>query len=291
MLVRTADGLKVNVEVDGPADGVPVVCLHGVTASTHEFGWLVPRLVEAGHRVVRVDFRGHGDSDRAEGPYGGPGYVTDALAVLEWLDQPALLLGHSLGGVVALAVAQHRPELVRAALVIDPGLNVAEELAVGDRLDNAVLDETLRLIHGGMPEVQASGITAEDFATRLDSVPTPSGRPAGEVYAPGTTQWWASSQLRLDVRVLDGVVDPTVAWDRLPFDIDRPVAVPLLVLLADPARPDAIVGDARQAQLEAAGSPDLEVVVVPCAGHNLQDERAHRRTFLAHLDRWLATHG
>lgn len=290
MLVETADGLYLNVEVDG-ADGVPLVCLHGVAASSDEFGWLVPRLVEAGHRVVRVDFRGHGDSDRAERPYVGPDYVTDALAVLEGFEQPALLLGHSLGGIVALAVAQRHPELVRATLAIDPGLNVAEDLAVGDRLDNAVLEETLRLIRCGMPSVQASGITAEDFAAQLDTVPTPSGRPAGEVYAAGTTQWWANSQLRLDLRVLDGVVDPTVTWDRVPFDIDRPVPVPVLVLLADPARPDAIVGDARQAQLEAAGSPDLEAVVVPGAGHNLQDELAHRTAFLAHLDRWLATHG
>ncbi len=291
MLVETADGLKVHVDVDGPDGGVPVVCLHGVTASAEEFGWLVPRLAAAGYRVVRLDFRGHGDSARAEA-YPGPGFVADALAVLEEVVQrPALLLGHSLGGVVALAVAQQRPELVRAALVIDPGLIVAEEVPPGQPIDSAGLQETFLLIHSAMPDVQASGISVEDFAEQLEAVPTPAGSTAGELYVEGTTTWWAGSQLRLDVGVLDVVVDPSLPRERVPFNIDEPVPVPVLALLADPAMPDAIVGDDRQARLESAGSPDLEVVVVEGAGHNLQDEKAHRETFLAHLDRWLARNG
>lgn len=291
MLVQTPDGLQLNVEVDGPADGVPAVCLHGVIASAEEFGWLVPRLVADGYRVVRLDLRGHGDSDRAE-HYPGPGFVTDALAVLEQVVQrPALLLGHSLGGAVALAVAQQRPELVRAALVVDPGLIVAEELAPGEPVDTAGLGEVFRLVHAAMPRVQASRISVANFAEQLDDVPTSTGSTAGQLYVDGTTTWWASSQLRVDVGVLDVMVDPGLPRERVPFDVDDPVEVPLLVLLADPARPDAIVGRERQAKLEGAGSPDLEVVVVAGAGHYLHDERAHRPTFLAHLDRWLAAHG
>lgn len=291
MRVETPDGLELNVEVDGPADGVPVVCLHGVIASAEEFAWLVPRLVADGYRVVRLDLRGHGDSDRAE-RYPGPGFVTDALTVLEQVvGRPALLLGHSLGGVVALAVAQQRPDLVRAALVVDPGLIVAEELAPGEPIDTVGLDEVFRLVHAAMPRVQASGISVDDFAEQLEAVPTPSGSTAGQLYADGTTTWWASSQLRVDVGVLDVMVDPSLPRERVPFDVAEPVEVPVLVLLADPAMPDAIVGDARQAQLEAAGSPDLEVVVVSGAGHYVHDERAHRQTFLAHLDRWLVAHG
>lgn len=291
MRVPTADDVGIEVYVDGPADGVPIVLLHGVTVSAEEFGWLVPRLAEH-HRVVRFDFRGHGDSDRvATGRYPGPGFVADAVAVLEEVGRPALLLGHSLGGVVALAIAQQRPELVRAALVIDPGLAVAEDLTDGRAIDVAGLGDVFRLIHGAMPHVQASGISVEDFARQLLEVPTPTGPTAGELYVEGTTTWWASSQLRLDVHVLDVLVDPTVPRERIPFDIDQPIPVPVLALLADPAAPDGIVGSRRRAQLEAAGSPDLEVVVVDGAGHNLQDEVAHRATFLAHLDRFVATHG
>lgn len=292
MRIESSDGVGLEVLVDGPQGAVPLVCLHGITASADEFGWLAERLIQE-YRVVRPSLRGHGDSDRtSDGSYTGPGYVADAIAVLEEaVERPALVLGHSLGGVVALAVAQQRPDLVRAVLVVDPGLLVAEEVPEGQPLDTLGLDETFRLIHTGMPHVQASGIGVEDFAERLRSVPTPAGPPAGEHYVPGTTTWWARSQLRLDVRVLDVAVDPTVPRERVPFDVDRPVEVPVLALLADPASPDAIVGPVRQARLEGAGSPDLEVVVVEGAGHNMQDEVAHRATFLAHLDRWLARHG
>jgi pimeloyl-ACP methyl ester carboxylesterase len=289
--VTSSDGLALEVQVDGPGDAVSLVCLHGVTASAEEFAWLADRL-SGQYRVVRPSFRGHGASGRPDGPYLGPDYVADAIAVLEQaVDGPALLLGHSLGGVVALAVAQQRPDLVHALLVIDPGLLVAEEVADGEPLDTMGLGEVFRLIHGAMPHVQASGISAEAFAEQLLQTPTLQGSTAAELYVDGTTSWWARSQLQLDTAVLDVVVDPTTTRERVPFDVDRPVLVPTLALLADPAVPDAIVGPERQAQLEAAGSPDLEVVVVEGAGHNLQDERAHRDTFLAHLDRWLAAHG
>ncbi len=291
MQVTSHDGLALEVQVDGPDDAVPLVCLHGVTASAEEFGWLAERL-DGEYCVVRPSFRGHGDSGRPDGPYLGPDYVADAIAVLEQaVDGPALLLGHSLGGVVALAVAQQRPDLVRALLVIDPGLIVAEDVPDGEPLDTMGLGETFRLIHSAMPHVQASGISADDFGHQLLQTPMPQGVTAEDLYVEGTTTWWARSQLRLDVGVLDVAVDPDAPRERVPFDVDEPLEVPTLALLADPTVPGAIVDDARRKQLESAGSPDLEVVVVEGAGHNLQDERAHRATFLAHLDRWLARHG
>ena len=289
--VTSQDGLSVEVQVDGPEDATPLVCLHGVTASADEFGWLAERLADR-YRVVRPSFRGHGDSGRADGPYLGPDYVADAVTVLEQVvDRPALLLGHSLGGVVGLAVAQQRPELVQALLVIDPGLAVADEVPAGELPDLHGLEETFRLVHSAMPRIQASDIAVDDFAEQLQQTPTPQGVPAAELYVDGTTHWWASSQLRLDVRVLDVVIDPDVERERIPFDIDEPVQVPTLALLGDPAVPATIVDADHRKRLEAAGSPALETVVIDGAGHILQDERAHRDTFLAHLERWLARHG
>lgn len=291
MRATAADGLELEVQVDGPDDGVPLVCLHGVTASAEEFAWLADRLADE-YRVVRPSFRGHGDSGRPGGPYLGPDYVADAIAVLDQVvDRPALLLGHSLGGVVGLAVAQQRPELVRAVLAIDPGLAVAEQVPEGELPDLHGLEDVFRLVHGVMPQVQASGISVADFAEQLLQTPTPQGPPAGELYVDGTTTWWASSQLRLDVRVLDVTVDPDVEREPIPFDVDAPLEVPTLVLLGDPSVPATIVDAARRARLESAGSADLEVVVIEGAGHNLHDERAHRDEFLRHLDAWLASHG
>ena len=75
------------------------------------------------HSVLRLDFRGHGDSDRAPGAYGMPEYVSDAVAVCEQLAQrPCVVVGHSLGGATAAALAQQRPDLVRAVVLEDAPL-------------------------------------------------------------------------------------------------------------------------------------------------------------------------
>ena len=70
-------------------------------------------------RVVAPDQRGHGRSDPAP-DYDRAGYVADAAHVIEALGlAPAVVLGHSLGGVNAYQLAARRPELVRAVIVED----------------------------------------------------------------------------------------------------------------------------------------------------------------------------
>ena len=76
----------------------------------------------ARHRVVSIDQRGHGLSPVAtDDDYSVPTLAADAAAVIEAtaLDRP-VVVGHSLGGVVALALAAERPDLVRAVVMVDP---------------------------------------------------------------------------------------------------------------------------------------------------------------------------
>lgn len=114
-----------HVEIDGPPDGVAVVFLHGVTSSGKAWGWL-PETMTRGRRIVRLDLRGHGRSDHAPGTYDLARYGGDLVAVLrEVTARPAVLVGHSLGGVVAWWLAQNHPELVAAALLEDPPLLAA----------------------------------------------------------------------------------------------------------------------------------------------------------------------
>ena len=116
------DGVGLQVEVDGPADGTPVVFLHGVGSSARTWEWL-PDAVTHGLRTVRIDQRGHGRSDHTARTYVHGRYAADVVAVLrEVVAGPALLVGHSLGGVVAWWVAQHHPRLVTAAFLEDPPL-------------------------------------------------------------------------------------------------------------------------------------------------------------------------
>jgi pimeloyl-ACP methyl ester carboxylesterase len=108
-----------NVAV-GPAAGPPLLLLHGVLRGWRDFVGLLPTLATRWH-VHALDFRGHGKSGRTPGRYLVRDYVDDAAAVAEGLfTEPGVLLGHSLGALVALAVAARLPDKVRALVLEDP---------------------------------------------------------------------------------------------------------------------------------------------------------------------------
>jgi pimeloyl-ACP methyl ester carboxylesterase len=97
----------------------PLLCLHGVTRGWQSFLPLIPTLALR-WQVYATDHRGHGKSSRAE-RYLTVDYVTDAVRFLrEEIQQPTVIYGHSLGAMVAAAVAAEAPEFVRAIILEDP---------------------------------------------------------------------------------------------------------------------------------------------------------------------------
>ena len=152
-----------NVVVDGPDDAPPILLLHGILGSARTWDWIVPRL-EDRYRVLRLDFRGHGASDRTPGEYGSSGYVSDAIAVCEQaIGRPCIVMGHSLGGVTAAIVMQQRPELIRAAILEDPPLGVPSgaNRNVGD--DHALF-AAFGLMRQSIPALQVAGMSAKAVA-------------------------------------------------------------------------------------------------------------------------------
>src|SRR4051794_36676475 len=108
----TGEDLSLHVAEDGDRSAPPVLLVHGIIGSRATWGWLVPELSER-FRVLRLDLRGHGLSDRAPGRYTAEGYVADAVAALEHVAaRPCVVVGHSLGGATAAAIAQRRPDLL-----------------------------------------------------------------------------------------------------------------------------------------------------------------------------------
>ncbi|MEJ0019533.1 MAG: alpha/beta fold hydrolase [Acetobacteraceae bacterium] len=96
----------------------PLVLLHGLFGSARNFG-AVQRAVAEGRRTLALDLRNHGASPHDA----DTGYPAMAADVLETLEQagalPAVLLGHSMGGKVAMRAALQRPEAVARLLVAD----------------------------------------------------------------------------------------------------------------------------------------------------------------------------
>ncbi|MDF1605835.1 alpha/beta hydrolase [Nocardioides sp. YIM 152315] len=115
----TVDGLTTRVVEAGAGQDV-LLCLHGVGSRADRFTPVMPGLVEAGFRVLAMDFPGHGLADKPEDygyrPRDFAGFVAGVLDELDL--QGVTILGTSLGGQVAAMVACDRPELVSSLVLI-----------------------------------------------------------------------------------------------------------------------------------------------------------------------------
>lgn len=103
---------------DGPETAPPLVIAHGLFGSGRNFNSLGRRLA-MGRRVVMVDMRNHGSSPWVD-EMDYPAMAGDLAAAVEQLAAGrAILLGHSMGGKAAMALALTRPELVEGLIVAD----------------------------------------------------------------------------------------------------------------------------------------------------------------------------
>ena len=265
--------LELHVAEDGDPSAPPILLLHGITSASGTWDWIVPELTQR-FRVMRLDFRGHGESDRRPGEYGS-GYVSDAIAAFEQaIGQPCIVMGHSLGGGTAAIVMQQRPELIRAAILEDPPLGIPDA-AVGPVGEDHALFAAFGLMRQSIPALQASGMSAEAVAKFMSVVPTATGATMGESIEADGLLSMAGSLLTVDAAVLDPVLDGTI---DLLLDANRPFGAPTLIVTADPARPDA-VADPEVARHFASISPATEVVTIAGAGHLIHDEVASRPAF------------
>jgi pimeloyl-ACP methyl ester carboxylesterase len=118
--LQAVSGRRFNTASNGPGEGTPILFLHGVLRNWRTFYALYQGL-QQDFRLQALDFRGHGKSDRVSGTYLVMSYVEDALALIR--QRPAgrvIIYGHSLGAMVALAIAALEPMRVAAILLEDP---------------------------------------------------------------------------------------------------------------------------------------------------------------------------
>jgi esterase len=267
--------MRLHVEVEGPPDGAPVVFLHGVSGSTRTYAWLTGAITE-GRRIVRLDLRGHGRSEHAPGTYDVDRYGEDVVDVLrERVGRPAVLVGHSLGGVVAWWVAQRHPDLVVAAFLEDPPLYMGEH----EEHERNGAVPIFRSLIAAAARWRAEGTTAQEAAAELAAGPT-----AGAL-CEDTPLARAEALLRMDPGVLEGAIDRSTL---APTDTASPVAVPVFVLAADDAMGSAF--PTRHGERLMSTHPDVEIARVAGAGHGIHDEREHRADYVDALARFLATH-
>jgi pimeloyl-ACP methyl ester carboxylesterase len=109
---------------EGPAAGPALVILHGGSGRWQLYSDMLAELAKRCH-VYAPDLRGHGKSGWVPWGYTIREYVEDIGAFLREVSGPAVLMGHSLGGIIAVATAKACPDLVRALIVGDAPLDGA----------------------------------------------------------------------------------------------------------------------------------------------------------------------
>jgi pimeloyl-ACP methyl ester carboxylesterase len=127
VFVSAPDGLRLHARRYGTpaAPGLPVLCLPGLARTAADFETLATALAAGGgRRVVAIDYRGRGQSDydRDASNYTFQTEIADLLAVATALDVlPAIVVGTSRGGILAMLLAALRPAAIAGAVLNDIG--------------------------------------------------------------------------------------------------------------------------------------------------------------------------
>jgi pimeloyl-ACP methyl ester carboxylesterase len=126
IFVSAPDGLRLHARCYGrlAAPGLPVLCLPGLARTAADFEALAGALSADGRRVVALDYRGRGQSDYDRDPanYTFQTEIADVLAVATALDaSPAIVIGTSRGGILAMLLAALRPRALAGVVLNDIG--------------------------------------------------------------------------------------------------------------------------------------------------------------------------
>jgi len=250
-----------------PGPGVPTLfLLHGLTDSGS--GW--PEGVrhwQDRYAIVAVDQRGHGLSPRFTEDeldrHPGDLFVQDAVSVLEQLDRP-VVVGHSMGGAVALAAAVRRPELVRALVLEDPAPRGPEEQHPSGRGKEFL---------AGVQQSLAAPDEEALYRLRKEQHPD---WPDSELLVTGL------AEQQMDLAFLErGEYKPTTPWTEL----FAAVSVPTLVVSGDRAD-EVVIGHEIEAGIARIANPLVTLVRIGDAGHCIRREQPEE--FYRTVDDWLA---
>ncbi|MFD8233003.1 alpha/beta fold hydrolase [Streptomyces sp. NPDC059696] len=246
------DGTVLRTIVAG--EGPPVVLAHGYGASLLEWNLVQATLVAIGHRVIVFDQRGHGGSSLGADGIGSGPMAQDYVAVLEHFDvRDAVLVGHSMGGFLALRAVLDHP-------------------AVARRLRGLVLFATWAgCIYDGAPHNRLQipllemGILQRLARTRTGGLLFGAAQ-CGKRPSPAMIEVFLEVFLQQAHASLVPIVRAFAREDRYPRLAE--IAVPTVVMVgsADRSTPSS------HARRLAAGIPGARLITVPDAGHMLNWE-------------------
>ena len=248
------NGLRLRYLEWGRPEAPPVVCVHGYTSSAEAFHALARRIQDRVH-VMAVDVRGHGDSAwSADGAYQYADHAGDLAAFVDKLGLDRfVLIGTSMGGIIAMAYAARHPERLRGLVINDIGPEVEQGSSritglVGSRPDSfASLDEAMAYRREISPITAARPLEDQRELALGVLRQRPDGR------------WsWKMDPAYIEQRVARGAPARPLLWPAL-----EALPCPALVIWGT----DSDVLSEAQANRMAAALPKGELVRVPGVGH------------------------
>lgn len=233
---------------DWGGSGAPVVLLHGLAGHVGEWDSIAQDLSPR-YRVVAVDQRGHGASERRPADVSRAAYVADAVAVVEQLGlQHPVLVGQSLGGHTAMLAAAAHPGLFRALVLVEAGPGGPNRQVQGEI--GGWLDSWPR-----------------PFPSREAAVEFLGGGPVGEGWAAGLVErdggWWPRFDRDVMVESLAEIAQRSF-WDEW-----SNVTCPTLAVLGQ----TGIIAPAEIDEM-LQRRPETVALSVAGTGHDVHLERA-----------------
>jgi len=270
LMRRTVSNGEIVTAFYDAGDGPPLVLLHGFTGSGIDFHDQIPWFSDR-YRVLVPDQRGHGESTRAGryDAYGLNQLADDLAGFIAALSLDSVhLLGHSMGGMVALRFALRHGQRLRSLILMDTAA------------------EPLRLFSPRVRAALAVDVRAHGCGRRIDAMRSMPVTPAVQrgIDFLGAAEHWRRLEQKL------GQMDPE-AWVALADDISE--QAPILDALAGLDVPTTVIVGAHDTPfLEpsarmAAAIPGARLETLALAAHSPQyeDPEAWRRAVNAHLAR------
>lgn len=126
MITAMGDGVKIQLAEWGK-HGQPVLCIHGITANCRCWD-VVASSLSPDFRVLAMDLRGRGHSDKPASGYSVEQHCRDILSIIDDLKlKRPVIMGHSLGAFIALAFAATYPDMVDRVILVDGGGDLSKE--------------------------------------------------------------------------------------------------------------------------------------------------------------------
>ena len=249
-VLQWLDELKTPVWQWLKAGPVPMLLLHGTVGSGRYWAAVMDHLVGLGYRVTAPDGRGHGTSDRAV-DYSNGAIAADGLALVDSLGLVTpTLIGHSMGGAQALAMATAAPARFRRLVLEDPAiLLTGRDTAYIDALRQRWRADLLGWVALSMDEQIAYQ------------------RGVAPLWSDDVLAQWAWNNQHTDPAVL-GWLD---TLGQPVFDWVTPLTLPITLLYCEPGRPGAVV---NQALVDACATyfADCAAVCMPGVGHYMRHD-------------------